>query len=202
MICCREAAAGCMSTKHGGKGGAIVNVVVDGGDPGRPVRIVGLRRDQRQPSIPSPGDLRREVADEGIRVNSLRPGMVLTEMTEIRLKDADFRKGIESSIPMRRVGESHEIAEAALWLPVGRSLLHHRLDDARRGRCGDIEFSIEVPSPFKWGRCPRVLRGPEGSLSLREKIDLPAAHDPSGWLWATSPFEWGGKARIFPRSAE
>ena len=35
---------------------------------------------------------------------------------EHRLEDADFRKGIEASIPMRRVGKAHEIADAALWL--------------------------------------------------------------------------------------
>lgn len=42
--------------------------------------------------------------------------MVLTEMTERSLADADFRARIEASIPMHRVGESHEIAETVLWL--------------------------------------------------------------------------------------
>jgi len=56
------------------------------------------------------------VAAEGIRVNSMRPGMVLTEMTEARLKEQAFRSHIETSIPMRRVGQSHEIADAILWL--------------------------------------------------------------------------------------
>jgi NAD(P)-dependent dehydrogenase (short-subunit alcohol dehydrogenase family) len=37
-------------------------------------------------------------------------------MTEGRLKDSVFRANIEASIPMRRVGEAHEIAEAVLWL--------------------------------------------------------------------------------------
>ncbi len=58
----------------------------------------------------------REVAPEGIRVNSLRPGMVMSEMTEGRLKDAAFRASIEASIPMRRVGEVHEMAGAILYL--------------------------------------------------------------------------------------
>ena len=49
-------------------------------------------------------------------MNSIRPGMVLTEMTEGRLKDAAFRAGIEATIPMRRVGQPQEIAEAILWL--------------------------------------------------------------------------------------
>ena len=42
--------------------------------------------------------------------------MVLTEMTEARLKEPAFRSHIETSIPMRRVGQSHEIADAILWL--------------------------------------------------------------------------------------
>jgi NAD(P)-dependent dehydrogenase (short-subunit alcohol dehydrogenase family) len=114
MICCREAARR-MSTKHGGKGGAIVNV------SSMAATLGGRSGSSAYAATKGAVDsftrgFAREVADEGIRVNSLRPGMVLTEMTEIRLKDADFRKGIESSIPMRRVGESHEIAEAALWL--------------------------------------------------------------------------------------
>ncbi len=114
MICCREAAKR-MSTKHGGKGGAIVNV------SSMAATLGGRGGSSAYAATKGAVDsftrgFAREVADEGIRVNSLRPGMVLTEMTEIRLKDADFRKGIEASIPMRRVGESHEIAEAALWL--------------------------------------------------------------------------------------
>ena len=58
----------------------------------------------------------REVAAEGIRVNAIRPGMVQSEMTENRLKDAAFRQGIEASIPMRRVGTTGEIADAVLYL--------------------------------------------------------------------------------------
>lgn len=42
--------------------------------------------------------------------------MVLSEMTEGRLKDPDFRSRIEASIPIHRVGETPEIADAILWL--------------------------------------------------------------------------------------
>ena len=57
-----------------------------------------------------------EVAAEGIRVNSIRPGMVMSEMTERRLQDPAFRTRIEGSIPMQRVGEVREIADTILWL--------------------------------------------------------------------------------------
>jgi NAD(P)-dependent dehydrogenase (short-subunit alcohol dehydrogenase family) len=114
MLCCREAARR-MSTKHGGKGGAIVNVssmaATLGGRPGSSAYAAS----KGAVDAFSKG-FAREAAAEGIRVNSVRPGMVLSEMTEGRLKDAAFRASIEASIPMRRVGEAHEIAEAVLWL--------------------------------------------------------------------------------------
>ena len=114
MLCCREAAKR-MSTKHGGKGGAIVNVSSMAATLGGRTGSSAYAATKGAVNSFTRG-FAREVADEGIRVNSLRPGMVLTEMTEGRLKDADFKKGIEASIPMRRVGASREIADAALWL--------------------------------------------------------------------------------------
>lgn len=114
MLCCREAARR-MSTKNGGRGGAIVNVssmaATLGGRPGSSAYAASKGAVDAFTKA-----FGREVADEGIRVNSIRPGMVLTEMTEGRLKDTAYRAGIEASIPMRRVGQPQEIAEAILWL--------------------------------------------------------------------------------------
>jgi len=114
MLCCREAAKR-LSTRSGGKGGAIVNVsslaATLGGRPGASAYAA------TKGAVDSfTKAFAREIAEEGIRVNSIRPGMVMTEMTEARLKDAAYRSGIEATIPMRRVGEAHEIADAILWL--------------------------------------------------------------------------------------
>ena len=114
MLCCREAARR-MSTKHGGKGGAIVNVSSMAATRGGRLGSSAYAASKGAVDAFTKG-FAREVAAEGIRVNSLRPGMALTEMTEARLKDQAFRTHIETSIPMRRVGQSHEIAEAILWL--------------------------------------------------------------------------------------
>ena len=114
MLCCREATKR-MSTKHGGKGGAIVNVSSMAATLGGRTGSSAYAATKGAVDSFTKG-FAREVAAEGIRVNSLRPGMVLTEMTEGRLKDPTFKASIESSIPMRRVGKSHEIADAALWL--------------------------------------------------------------------------------------
>jgi NAD(P)-dependent dehydrogenase (short-subunit alcohol dehydrogenase family) len=114
MLCCREATKR-MSAKHGGKGGVIVNVsslaATLGGRPGSSAYAASKGAVDAFTKA-----FAREVAAEGIRVNSIRPGMVLTEMTEGRLKDQAFRSRIEATIPMRRVGQAHEIAEAVLWL--------------------------------------------------------------------------------------
>ena len=114
MLCCREAAKR-MSTKNGGKGGVIVNVsslaATLGGRPGSSAYAA------TKGAVDSfTKGFATEVAAEGIRVNSLRPGMVMTEMTEKRLEDRAFRDRIQASIPMGRVGEAHEIANAVLWL--------------------------------------------------------------------------------------
>jgi NAD(P)-dependent dehydrogenase (short-subunit alcohol dehydrogenase family) len=114
MLCCREAARR-MSTKHGGKGGAIVNVSSMAATLGGRLGSSAYAASKGAVDAFTKG-FARECASEGIRVNSIRPGMVLTEMTEGRLKDQAFRASIEKSIPMGRVGRSDEIAEAVLWL--------------------------------------------------------------------------------------
>ena len=114
MLCCREAARR-MSTKNGGKGGAIVNVSSMAGTLGGRPGSSAYAASKGAVDAFTKG-FAREVAAEGIRVNSLRPGMVLTEMTEGRLNDAAFRASIEASIPMGRIGQSHEMADTILWL--------------------------------------------------------------------------------------
>ncbi|HLG45376.1 MAG TPA: SDR family oxidoreductase [Reyranella sp.] len=114
MLCCREAVRR-MSTKRGGKGGAIVNISSMAGTiGGRPGASHYAASKAAVDSFTM--GFAKDVAAEGVRVNSLRPGMVLTEMTEQRLKDDDFRAGIEATIAMGRVGRADEIANAALWL--------------------------------------------------------------------------------------
>jgi len=114
MLCCREATKR-MSTRHGGKGGAIVNVSSMAGTLGGRPGSSAYATSKGAVDAFTKG-FAREIAAEGIRVNSVRPGMVLTEMTEGRLSDEAFRTSIEASIPMRRIGKANEIAETILWL--------------------------------------------------------------------------------------
>jgi NAD(P)-dependent dehydrogenase (short-subunit alcohol dehydrogenase family) len=114
MLCCREAARR-MSTKRGGKGGVIVNVssmaATIGGRPGASAYAAS------KAAVDSfTMGFAKEVAPEGIRAVSLRPGMIETEMTEHTLADRAVRAAIESTIAMGRVGQAEEIANAILWL--------------------------------------------------------------------------------------
>ena len=57
-----------------------------------------------------------ELADQGVTVNNLAPGMVLTPMNQKAIDDAKVRKEQTDSIPMKRAAEPGEIAELALYL--------------------------------------------------------------------------------------
>jgi len=114
MLCCREATRR-MSTKNGGGGGAIVNVSSMAGTLGGRKGASAYAATKGAVDAFTKG-FAREVAAEGIRVNSIRPGAVMTEMTEGRLSDAAVQATVASSIPIQRIGEAHEIAEAILWL--------------------------------------------------------------------------------------
>jgi NAD(P)-dependent dehydrogenase (short-subunit alcohol dehydrogenase family) len=114
MLCCREAARR-MSTKRGGNGGVVVNVSSMAGTiGGRPGKSHYAASKAAVDSFTM--GFAKEVAPEGIRVVSVRPGMVETEMTEATLADPDARAAVESTIAMGRVGQAREIANAILWL--------------------------------------------------------------------------------------
>lgn len=114
MICCREATR-LMSTESGGRGGSIVNVssmaATIGGRPGHSVYAAT----KGAVDVFSKG-FAKEVAREGIRVNTVRPGAVASAMTAGLDADPEVRKTVEESIPMGRIGRPEEIADIAMWL--------------------------------------------------------------------------------------
>ena len=60
-----------------------------------------------------------EVADKGIRINSIAPGAIATMMNVDILEDEEKRKDEENKIPMHRIGEPNEIGKVALFLASG-----------------------------------------------------------------------------------
>jgi NAD(P)-dependent dehydrogenase (short-subunit alcohol dehydrogenase family) len=113
ILCAREAVRR-MSTKHGGGGGAIVNIssrAARNGSAGEWVHYAASKGAIDSFTI----GLAREVATEGIRVNAVAPGLVETGLHAAN-GAPDRLQRMAESIPMQRPGTPQEVAEGVLWL--------------------------------------------------------------------------------------
>lgn len=113
MICAREAVKR-MSTRHGGSGGAIVNVSSGAAKYGSPGEYVDYAASKGAIETFTIG-LAREVAEEGIRVNAVRPGFIYTEL-HAKGGEPERVERVKSLVPMQRGGQPEEVANAILWL--------------------------------------------------------------------------------------
>ena len=113
FLCAREAIKR-MSTKHGGKGGAIVNVSSGAARLGSPGEWVDYAASKGAIDTMTIG-LSKELADDGIRVNCVRPGFVNTGI-HAGAGEPDRIDRLRATIPMKRGGEPEEVARAILWL--------------------------------------------------------------------------------------
>lgn len=112
-LCSREAVKR-MSTRHGGNGGAIVNLSSMGavtGSPGELVHYAAAKGGVESFTV----GLAREVAKEGIRVNAVSPGLIETDIHG-EAGDAERLERYSTRMPMARAGRPAEVAEAILWL--------------------------------------------------------------------------------------
>jgi NAD(P)-dependent dehydrogenase (short-subunit alcohol dehydrogenase family) len=113
FLCCREAVRR-MAPRHGGRGGAIVNISSMAARLGSPNEYVDYAASKGAVDTLTVG-LAKEVAGDGIRVNAVRPGLIHTDIHANggepgrigRLKDA---------VPLKRGGTPEEVAAAVLWL--------------------------------------------------------------------------------------
>lgn len=113
MLCAREAVRR-MSTKHGGAGGAIVNISSLAARTGGSGEWVHYAASKGAVDTFTVG-LAREVATEGIRVNAVAPGLIETGLHAANGRPQRLEK-LAPSIPMQRAGTPEEVAEAVLWL--------------------------------------------------------------------------------------
>jgi NAD(P)-dependent dehydrogenase (short-subunit alcohol dehydrogenase family) len=113
FICAREAVRR-MSTRHGGAGGAIVNISSGAARLGSPGQYVDYAASKGAIDTFTMG-LAKEVADEGIRVNAVRPGLVDTEI-HASGGMPDRALTLAPMVPMKRTGTPEEIASAIVWL--------------------------------------------------------------------------------------
>ncbi|MBT3659569.1 MAG: SDR family oxidoreductase [Rhodospirillaceae bacterium] len=108
FLCAREAVKR-MSTKHGGQGGAIVNISSGAATAGGPNDGILYAASKGAVNSLTIG-LAQEVAGEGIRVNTVAPGLTETDMPGEKLKT------LGPGLPMGRPGQPIEVAEAIVWL--------------------------------------------------------------------------------------
>lgn len=113
FLCAREAVKR-MSTKHEGKGGAIVNVSSGAARLGSPGEYVDYAASKGAIDTMTIG-LAKEVADEGIRVNAVRPGFIYTDI-HASGGEPNRVERVKEFIPMKRGGQAIEVAKAILWL--------------------------------------------------------------------------------------
>ena len=113
ILCAREAVKR-MSTRHGGRGGAIVNVSSASARLGSAGQYVDYAAAKGAIESFTVG-LGREIADEGVRVNAVRPGIIDTEI-HASGGAPDRVAQVASSLPMHRAGSPEEVAAAILWL--------------------------------------------------------------------------------------
>ena len=113
LICCREAVRR-MSTRFGGKGGAVVVISSMASELFGAGGFIPYAAAKGGIDVLTAG-LGKEAAGEGVRVNGLRPGLIDTEMQDdTGIDDRIGRFG--PSVPIGRAGTAEEVAEAALWL--------------------------------------------------------------------------------------
>ena len=113
MLCAREAVLR-MSTRHGGAGGAIVNLSSVAATLGGAGQYVDYAASKGAIDSFTVG-LAREVAAEGIRVNAVRPGVIDTEI-HASGGQPERAQQLAAFIPMQRAGTAEEVASAILWL--------------------------------------------------------------------------------------
>ena len=118
FICAREAIKR-MAKSSGGNGGSIVNVSSIASRLGSPFEYIDYAATKGAIDSFTIG-LAKEVADEGIRVNAVRPGIIKTELHAKGGEPGRIDR-LAPSIPMKRAGEAEEVAEAIIWLMSDKS---------------------------------------------------------------------------------
>jgi len=113
FLCCREAIRR-MSSRHEGRGGAIVNVSSAASRLGSPGEYVDYAASKGAVDSLTIG-LSKEVAAENIRVNAVRPAFIYTDI-HASGGEPNRVDRVQESIPMKRGGQPEEVASTILWL--------------------------------------------------------------------------------------
>lgn len=132
-IHCASAAIRRMSPRHGGTGGVIVNISSAAARLGGIQGMVAYAASKGALDSFTVG-LGKEVGKEGIRVVGIRPGMIATDILE-PIGGEELMRQTAPTIPIGRVGQAEEIAQAAIWLlSPAASYVHGTTIDVSGGR--------------------------------------------------------------------
>ncbi len=172
MLCAREAVRR-MSTRQGGEGGSIVNVSSGAARYGSPGEYVDYAATKGAVDTFTIG-LAREVAEDGIRVNAVRPGFIYTGMHASGGEPGRVDR-VKSLVPMQRGGQPEEVAAAILWLLSRGSLLC----DWHVYRCLRRPVVERYTNSWMYIRVNErdnvaIIVEPEGFVTARERI--PQSH--------------------------
>ncbi len=118
FLCAKEAVLR-MSTRHGGKGGSIVNLSSAAARLGSPNEFIDYAAAKGAVDSMTIG-LAKEVAAEGIRGNAIRPGLIYTDIHTSAGEPGRVDRA-KSGVPMQRGGSADEVADAVLWLMSAQS---------------------------------------------------------------------------------
>ena len=113
LLCAREAVKH-MSTGNGGSGGSIVNISSIAAKLGSPNEYIDYAATKGAVDTFTIG-LATEVAESGIRVNAVRPGVIYTEIHASGGEPQRVDR-VKCAVPMKRGGTADEVAQAVLWL--------------------------------------------------------------------------------------
>jgi NAD(P)-dependent dehydrogenase (short-subunit alcohol dehydrogenase family) len=113
FLCAREGVRR-MSIRHGGSGGCIVNISSGAARAGSPGEYIDYAASKGALDTFTIG-LAKEVAEEGIRVNGVRPGFIYTDL-HAKGGEPGRVERVKARVPMRRGGQPEEVAAAVLWL--------------------------------------------------------------------------------------
>jgi len=113
ILCAREAVKR-MSTRHGGRGGNIVNISSIAALQGAPNEYIDYAASKGAIDSMTIG-LAKEVAADGIRVNAVRPGLIYTDI-HASGGEPERVDRLKSAVPLQRGGSAEEVANAVLWL--------------------------------------------------------------------------------------
>ena len=110
ILCCREAIR-----QMDGRGGSIVNISSMAATIGGRPNAAAYAASKAAVDVYTTG-VARDLAGSGIRMNTVRPGVIATAMTANLERDPALRRQVEQSLPNGRLGQPEEIAEVAVWL--------------------------------------------------------------------------------------